>query len=149
MLNMDTLELTNFAVPGFRGVGEVSWGLDGLLYALDSGSPRPGVRVLNPNDFSLIREFELRNGDPFDGRLDARGIAVTISGQMFVADWDGRIYEFTPSGALVRSQPTGASNLLNIDLHPDGTLIVGGRFGDVVVTSTSLTSMFRFRQETI
>jgi hypothetical protein len=60
---------------------------------------------------------------------------------MFVADWDGRIYKYTSGGTLEQSVPTGAFNLLDIDLHPDGTLIVGGRFGDVVLSDISLQSM--------
>jgi len=140
--DLQGLSVTQFIVPGFRGVGEVSFGLDGLIYALDSGSPRPGVRVLDPDTFSLIRTFELR--DQTGSRLDARGIAVDSEGIMFVADWDGMIYKFDESGDFLESASTGARNLLDIDLHSDGTLIAGSRFGDVVVTNTSLESITRF-----
>ncbi len=141
-LDMNSGMATPFSVPGFRSVGEVTWGLDGLLYALDSGSPRPGVRVLDPSDFSLIREVTLRDEDGF--RLDARGIAVTELGQMFVADWDGRIYEYSSDATLIQSQATGVFNLLDIDIDEQGTLIAGSRFGGVIVTDTSLSSMFTF-----
>lgn len=141
-LNLENGVVSPFTVPGFRGVGEVSWGLDGLLYALDSGSPRHGVRVLDPTDFSLLRQLTLLDWDGF--RIDARGIAVTKLGQMFVADWDGMIYEYTPDATLVQSKATGAFNLLDINLDEQGTLIAGSRFGEITVTDTSLSSMFNF-----
>ncbi|MCH9033053.1 MAG: PEP-CTERM sorting domain-containing protein [Planctomycetes bacterium] len=136
--DLSTSQISEITVPGFGGVGEISFGLDGLLYVLDSGSPRAGVRVLDPSDSSLVREFQLR--DDQGSRLDARGIAVSREGQMFVADWDGRIYEYDPLGTFIRKVPTGLNNLLDIDLALDGTLIIGSRFGDVAVTDTRLQS---------
>ncbi|MBK1883438.1 PEP-CTERM sorting domain-containing protein [Luteolibacter pohnpeiensis] len=142
MFDLNRFTATQFSVPGFGGVGEVSFGLDGLLYALDSGSPRGGLRVLDPTDFSLLREFELLDSAGF--RLDARGIAVREDGQIYIADWNGRIYEYDPTGNLVKSVYTGTGNLLDIDLSAEGTLIAGSRFGDVVVTDTTLATISTF-----
>lgn len=131
----------NISIPGY-GVGEISVGLDGQLYALDSGSPRHGVRILDPGTYAVIDTLELR--DAGGSRLDARGIAVTAAGDIFAADWDGRIYAYDRTATLLESPSTGAGNLLDLDLAADGTMIVGSRFGTVVVTDTSLDSVFRF-----
>jgi len=133
---------TSLSVPGIRGVGEVSIGLNGLLYVLDSGSPRAGVRVLDPSSFALIQTFELL--DQQRSRLSARGIAVDSSGGMFIADWDGHIYKYDNSGNLIDTVDTGVRNLLDINLHSDGTLVSGSRLGEVILTDTTLESISTF-----
>jgi hypothetical protein len=129
-------------VPG-RGVGEISVGLDGLLYALDSGSPRHGVRVLDPVSLEVVRTFELRDFEGF--RLNARGIAVSADGEVaYVADWDGLIYVFDAAGNLQDTHPSGTSSLNDIDMTPGGMLASGSRFGNVMVTDLTFQNTRAF-----
>lgn len=138
--------VSSFPLPGYlRGVGEVSWGLDGLLYTLQHGSPRTDVRVVDPTDLSLIRELDSLGG--FSS--NHRGIAVDASGTIYVADWNGSISAFTMEGAFIASVATGTRNLLDLDLHPDGTLIAGSWHGDVVITDTTLSSVTSLRPNSV
>lgn len=132
-------------VPG-GGVGEISVGRDGFLYALDSGSPRAGVRKLSPDVTALPMDVvdTLQLLDPLGYRLSARGIAVDENGDIFAADWDGNIYKYDQFGNLLDVFGTTASNLLDIDLSDTGQLVLGGRFGDVVVTDTEFSTFSKF-----
>jgi DNA-binding beta-propeller fold protein YncE len=126
-----------------RGVGEISVGLDGLLYALDSGSPRHNVRVVDPETLEILRTFELR--DALGTRLDARGIAVSADGQtVYVADWDSLVYVFDADGTFIDQHPTQAGSLLDIDLTPGGRIASGSRFGNVVVTDVTFANTTSF-----
>ena len=57
-LDIGSATVSTFDIPGFGDASEVSFGFDGLLYVLDSGSPRSDIRVLDPTDFSLVRQLE-------------------------------------------------------------------------------------------
>ncbi len=131
-------DVSNQALADFsiESRGELTFGLDGLIYALGSGSPRASVDIYNPSDFSLIRSLTLVDENGF--RISARGIAVTEAGQIFVAEWEGELLEYTADGVLVKSSDTGANGLTDLDLNAAGDLIVGSRFGTVVFTDTDL-----------
>jgi len=124
------LETNNFIemvdIPGF-GVGEISVGLDGLLYALDSGSPRPGVRVLDPDTLELVREMDLL--DQFGSRINARGISVSETGLIYALDFDGDIIEYASDGTYIDDNLSLVQRTSDIDLRSDGTLIGGGDDG--------------------
>lgn len=146
----EAISILNFSretlfVPG-RSVGEISFGQDGFLYALDSGSPRPGVRRLDPDvtdlPLEVVHTLELR--DPLGFRLDARGIAVQENGDIYAADWDGSIYKYDQFGSLEDVLGTTTSNLLDIDLSSTGLLAVGSRFGNVVITDTEFSTFSIF-----
>lgn len=142
LLNLSAFQNPPLSVSGFNGPSEINFGLNGLLYAVNAGSPQHDLLLLHPDGFDVLDRLELRNESGI--RLDARGVAATRLGDLFVADWNGIIYHFAADGQLRNSIATGASNLLDINLHPDGTIIAGSRFGDVIVTDTSLDSVRRF-----
>lgn len=127
--------ITDVVVPG-RGVGELTVGLDGLLYALDSGSPRPDVRIVDPESLQLIRELTLR--DSLGTRLDVRGIAVATDGTIYALGFDGTLFVYDPDGNLLRSAPTLTSRTTDIDLSPGGLLIGSSAEGDVFITDIAL-----------
>lgn len=109
-------------------------GLDGLLYGLVGDEVT--VHVFDPSSMAAVRTFTLAAA--------VRGIAVDGSGRVFGASWDGNLYRFTPSGAVVTTLPTGSFNLSDIDVSPGGQLVIGGRFGDVILSTTELTTVTRF-----
>ena len=113
---------------------DLTIGGDGLLYGLDgSGLPGNQVTVYNPVTMAQVRTFAL----PFN---DYRGIAVSASGDVFASGWDGTISHMDSSGKLLASVTTPVNNLESIDLRSDGTLVVGSRFGDVLLADTSLNA---------
>lgn len=109
---------------------DLAIGLDRKLYVLPYGSST--VDVYSPSTMALSRTVSLH------GSADPRGIAVDRDGTLFVADWDGSIAKFDANGNLVSKVQTGAFNLNDIDVAEDGTIVAGGRFGDVVTTTTAL-----------
>ena len=113
---------------------DVYAGLDGLLYGLVADEVT--VHVFDPSSMALVRSLSLGAA--------VRGIAVDNVGRIFGASWDGNLYGFTPLGAVVTALPSGAFNLSDIDVSPGGQLVVGGRFGDVILSTTELTTATRF-----
>lgn len=128
-INWVTGEIADFPSSG----GEVNVGLDGLVYSINSGSPRYRVRVFDPISLQELRVFELRDDQGF--RLNGRGIAVNASGdRVYVADWDGRFYVFDGEGNWISTHLSGTESLNDIDLTPGGQIASGQRFGDAVLT---------------
>jgi hypothetical protein len=132
----------NYAATRFRSGTEyerVSVGANGLLYALQGNEflGLPGVDVFDPQTMSLIRSVKLA--------ADSRAVAADAAGDLFVADWDGRVYHYTPTGTLLNTRDLGFGNIEDIDISPSGQLVIGGRFGDVILTDTSLSSQTSFK----
>ena len=61
-----------------------------------------------------------------------------------MTDFARRLYAVSSAGATLNSRVTGFSNLTDIDLDNSGRLVVGSRFGDVILTSTTLASQTSF-----
>ena len=122
---------------GSQQYTDLTVGGDGLLYALTGSS----IDVYNPTNNAFVRTVN------FDGTVaggDIRGIAVAGNGTIFAAGWNGSVYAASATGAFLNSRVTGASNLTDIDLNDLGQLLVGSRFGNVIVTDTTLASQTSF-----
>lgn len=138
---LEDFSTTDISIPG-RRPAEISMGFDGYLYVLDSGSPRHGVRILDPISFEIKKTLTLR--DEQQSRLNARGIAVTRAGDIFVSAWDGRFYAYDNSATLIDYCHVGYS-FNDLDLSPsDGILVAGSRFGTIAVVDISFDSIFTF-----
>ena len=72
---------------------------------------------------------------------DVRGLAVDTNGEFFGASWDDNIYHFDTDGTQLNMLVSGGSDLTDIDLGDDGTIVVGERFGNVIVTDTTLIAV--------
>lgn len=116
---------------------DLTIGGDGLLYALGGSA----VDVFNPADNAFVRTITL---DATVSGGDIRGIAVASNGTIYAAGWNGSVYAASATGAFLNSRPTGASNLTDIDLNNLGQLLVGSRFGNVILTDTTLASQTSF-----
>ncbi|OKH36400.1 hypothetical protein NIES2119_17310 [[Phormidium ambiguum] IAM M-71] len=117
---------------------DLTMGLDGILYALrnDSSSSGRTVDAYDPVTMNLLWTTTLAN--------DARGIAVNENGDIFAAAWDGNIRHFDYDGNQLNFRASGTTNLNDIDVSFDGKLIVGSRFGQVIITDESLASQTSF-----
>ena len=127
---------------------DLTLGLDGLLYTLNgTGSPAgTSVSVYDPVTLKNIRGMSLRH-------VSSRntGIAVDYDGSVFVATWGGELKHIAPNGSVLNSieLPTAnsqlpANNNFDVDIHPDGSILVGHRFGSVVRTDRSLSEATAF-----
>jgi len=140
-------DLTNFTFTRFANgsdYGDITLGGDGFLYAIRNpggGVNASSIDVFDPATLALSRTITLPA--PIV-TADVRGIAVDSVGQLYAAAWDGKIYQLSPNGGILNQRPSGTSNLMDIDLDDTGRLVVGGRFGDVILTTTSLTSQTSF-----
>ena len=76
--------------------------------------------------------------------IDVRGIAVNEQGHIFGASWDDNIYHFDSNGTQLNSKASGTTGLTDIDLTCDGQLIIGSRFGQIIVSDETLTSVTAF-----
>lgn len=140
-ISLEDFSTINISISG-RGVAEISMGFDGYLYALDSGSPRHGVRVLDPGSFEILNTLILRDEQQY--RINARGIAVTETGDIFVSAWDGRFYAYDSSATLIDYCQLGYS-FIDLDLSvSDGVLVAGSRFGTIAIVDVSFDSIFTF-----
>ncbi len=121
-------------------------GANGLVYAINQlGFPSREIDVFNPNTLQQVETITL-SSQAFGA--DLRGIAVDAKGNIFAAGWDGTIYELNSSGAVVNSLSSGFNNLNSIAIDNQGDLVVGDRFGDVILTTTALTSETSFNTGT-
>ncbi|MGA1523979.1 MAG: IPT/TIG domain-containing protein [Planctomycetota bacterium] len=126
---------TAVQIPG-RGVGEISAGLDGRVFALEDGSPRSGIRVIDPETLQVTATYVL------PGLFDSRGITSLPNGELVIADWNGTITRYTPDAQTALAQlQTGGSNLYDVEASADGRIVAGSRFGDVLLTDTNLNSV--------
>ena len=121
---------------------DLTIGGDGLLYALRGDLlPNSNVDVFDPTSFSLLRTITL---DATVGGADVRGIAVSAAGTLFAAAWNGSVYAADLDGNFLNSRSTGVNDLTDIDLDDLGRLVVGSRFGDVILTDVTLASQTSF-----
>jgi hypothetical protein len=112
---------------------DVTVGLDGLVYAL--AYDEVTVEVFDPRSLLPVRTVSLPWGKSI------RGIAVSEAGDIYGASWDNNIYRFNAGGALIGSILSGGSNLTDINVSPDGTVVAGSRFGHVIFTNLALSSV--------
>jgi hypothetical protein len=140
-------DLTTFSAMRFAAgndYGNLTIGLDGRLYALNNpggGFPAHQIDVFDPITLASLGSITLSAALQ---TADLRGLAVDASSNIFAAGWDGSLYQVRNAGAVVNSRPTGFSNLEDIDVSASGQIVAGGRFGDVVLTTTALTSQTSF-----
>jgi hypothetical protein len=124
----------------------VTVGADGLVYAINQQFlPATTIDVFNPATMALLRTITL---SATAANADLRSIAVDASGTLYAAGWDGKIYQLSSTGAVLNSLVSGKSNLESIALDPMNRLVVGGRFGDVILTTTALGSETSFTEGT-
>jgi outer membrane protein assembly factor BamB len=114
-------------------------GKDGLLYGLvGAGSPQgTQVQVFDPITMSLIRSFNTPS---------LNGLAVDASGHLFApAFFNPTLYELDAvTGQVLHTYNTGQTYMQSISLSDGGQLVVGSRFGTVLITDTAFSSQQTF-----
>ena len=142
IIAFDNTGATRFATD--IGPIDLNIGLDGLLYALwPGGSPSGrGLSVYEPNNLAEIRDIDLTIATGFGGAR--RGIAVNALGDLFVATLSGEVFHLSSSGALVNSATFDCGRFKcrfsDIDIAPDGALLLSSPDGFVLSTNEALAS---------
>ncbi len=124
---------------------KVAIGGNNVLYGL-SGQK---VYEYNPVSGAALGVVTLPSGD-------YRGLAVSASGDIFTAAWNGVISHFSALGALIQSvtlnSSTGAPFMFSdpddIAIAPDGTLAVGSFSGYIVQMTSSFSNIAYFNTGT-
>jgi outer membrane protein assembly factor BamB len=122
---------------------DLTIGLDGLLYVLYPGGS-PGGRTIDvyyPTTMQYSRSIDLYS-TPADG--GQRAIAVNGDGEIFLVNLGGDVWHLDANGALLGSADvtsiTGTIYLYDVEVAPDGTVVVGHRDGGFLISDESLAS---------
>jgi hypothetical protein len=136
------MNVPSSALPPIPTLSAFSVGENNVLYAVMGGSPQWEVRESDPLTYAY--EGDLALFDSSHNRLDIRGLAATASGNLYVAAYDGTLYEFSPTGIILNQFTTGISNLITLAMQPNGQIVTSNRFGQVVVTNSDFSSSASF-----
>jgi len=126
---------------------DLNMGRDGLLYALYPGT-NPGGRWLDVYDpITLERTGRLDLATSL-GSTAHRSVAANAAGDILLADPDGELHRLSATGALLATTTltagTQPADLYDLDVMPDGTIILGDRYGHVFVISEDFSDSSAF-----
>lgn len=116
---------------------DLNLGLDGLLYVLYPSSIPNGrcLDVYDPITLDRIRRLDLTASL---GSTAHRSVAANAAGEIFLADPDGELHRLSATGALLATTTLTAGtqpvDLYDVDVTPDGTIVLGDRHGRVLLT---------------
>jgi hypothetical protein len=124
----------------FLGVSEVSAGLDHKLYAVTDANPQATIQILDPITLARIGVQKTARGEN-DQRLHITGISAAENGDIFVSTYPGAVYHFDADLKLLNFSTLtvgGSFSPTTLKLYDSGMIVLGDRFGRVVVTDTTL-----------
>jgi hypothetical protein len=117
---------------------DLTLGLDGKLWVLDH---QLTARAYDPSTYAFLGSVVFAVSGTIGS--DVRSLAVDASGHFYVASWDGFVAHLNPGGGLVKTLTIGGS-LMDIDIAPDGRLVIGTRLDGAWLSDTSLSSAQQF-----
>jgi hypothetical protein len=126
---------------------DVTVGENGILYANNprGGTPADSFDMFDPVTLEHLGRIPYTYSSGV-WSTDIRGIDADRDGNVYVVGWSRAVFKLDPAGNLLKSlyfgdeiSPTG-----DIDVSENGTILVGTRSGDVIVTSTDLDSYYTF-----
>ncbi|MBN1514521.1 MAG: PEP-CTERM sorting domain-containing protein [Phycisphaerae bacterium] len=126
---------------------DLNLGLDGLLYVLYPSSIPNGrcLDVYDPITLDRIRRLDLTASL---GSTAHRSVAANAAGEIFLADPDGELHRLSATGALLATTTltagTQPADLYDVDVMPDGTMVLGDRYGHVFVTNKDFSDSSAF-----
>lgn len=148
--NMDSGVAFRFA-DGTDAI-DLTVGLDGLLYVLSPGGSPGGrtIDVYDPESYAFIRSIDLT---AIFGWNAHRAVAVNANGDIYVADWDGEIHHVDAAGTLIQTIAPPCDwigrdiqcSFYDINISESGQLVLGSRFGEIVVTDVNFASVSKFQ----
>ncbi|MEZ6059032.1 MAG: hypothetical protein R3C19_01585 [Planctomycetaceae bacterium] len=120
---------------------DVTIGLDGNLYALESGGGGDQVAVINPLTMQVLNTVTLQFTTHY-------GIAVNAAGEIFATGWEQALYKYNSQGQLIDFLVTGYP-LKDIDIDATGRIVAAGSstaipYGYVVTTNEDFQAVEAF-----
>lgn len=134
--DLNPLTASTLSLPG-GDWGELKVGPDGLIYAINTGNPRYRMRSVDPSDLSLEGEIELRDGN--NARLTVGSLAFLADGSFYAAS-ENSVFRFSNAGQYLDGITLPTSWLYDLELLHDGSLVAGGRFGELIFLDAALDS---------
>jgi hypothetical protein len=130
---------------GGPGYDQLTVGLDGLLYAIDHGttSGHQQIEVYDPSTLTLLHTITIN--------LPIADVAVDKAGNIFAIGGSDSVYEYDASGnplaTATMALPNTEDGPQDINLAPDGTIIVGAEIGPTEIRGFYLgdTSLASFK----
>ncbi len=136
LVRFDTTDFSAERYASGREYIDITRGLNGYLYAVRNGGTNAGGWTVDVYDLEgscgQINTITLGH--------EVRGIAVNAEGEIFGADLSDFIYHFRSDGVILNSVDSGGADLTDIDIASDGTLVIGERFGRVILTDETLNT---------
>jgi len=131
---------SNTALKFFNGydMGDVTVGLDGLVYGVGAQGSAGPISVFDPVSLQLVRTFSLG--------FQTGGLAVDSAGNIFaigVGSLATSIARYSPEGTLESTLDTGF-DLSHIDIDSQGH-IVAASDDHIIITDESLSSFATFQ----
>jgi hypothetical protein len=128
---------------------DITVGFDGLLYANNASGtmPSPGIDVYDPVTMEFRRRITL--SDELS-TADLRGIDVDADGTLYAAAIDDSLHKIAPDGSLLDSlnpgfdPPGPASDLHDINVAADGTIVAASRGRVILVTNVNFDTLTTF-----
>ncbi len=130
---------------------DLTLGLDGLLYVLSPGGSPGGttIDVYDPETYALVRSIDLT---AIFGGAGQRAVAVDYNGDLFFANWIGRIHHVSADGVLLDTiRPVcrwaGVDldcSFNDINISENGQLALGTRFGEIMLTDVYFSAPVTF-----
>lgn len=134
--DLNLMAASTLTLPG-DDWGELEAGPDGLIYAINTGNPRYRMRSVDPSDFSLEGEIQLRDGN--NARLTVGSLAFLADGSFYAAS-ENSVFRFSKTGQYLDGIGLTTSWIYDLELLHDGSLVAGGRFGELIFLDAALNS---------
>ncbi|GAL02669.1 chitinase [Photobacterium aphoticum] len=98
---------------------DITVGGDGLLYALQN--VYGDLDILEPVSLKKIKHLDLGHTS------SSRAVTANAVGEIFMASWDGNLYQYDQDGVLFHQTLINSVGLTDIDIHPSSELLVTDR----------------------
>lgn len=133
---------TSGSFAGDLTIGDITLGWDGLLYVLERGGStyQHTLRIYDPATLAVVNELDL---EPILGLgTDHRALTASAAGEIFIAGWDGEIWQLDGAGDLVANQTIPCTyntvcRFNDVNLGFDGLLVTGTRDREIIIIDPS------------
>ena len=146
IIDLSTMEFRRYQ-DWYRGGVTPILGPDGLMYAVNGGSPQAHLRRKLPFNYSHpdfgYDEIILRDSD--GRRPHIFGLAFSSTNDLLAADAHGSLYSYGPDFRLNHQIDTGLWRLQDIEISESGVVVATNRSGEIVFSNAKLES-FRVQQ---
>lgn len=118
---------------------DVTLGLDNRLYALRN--TYGDLDIIDPATMQIVSSLDLGHTS------SSRAATGDSSGNIYMASWNGNVYQYSNTGAQQKLVNLGSS-LIDIDINEAGEILASDRSGNVFRLNEQLTILSSFSADT-